>query len=115
MRSFVGRLFRNSRFVELGLFEPDYIQRLVAQHISGQTDHSYRLWILINLELWHRLYLENETVGAVREEIEHGKLSARKAAGYARSEEHTSELQSLMRNSYAVFCLKKKKKHKYST
>src|SRR3546814_9789161 len=27
-----------------------------------------------------------------------------------RSEEHTSELQSLMRNSYAVFCLKKKKK-----
>src|SRR3546814_8333541 len=30
----------------------------------------------------------------------------------ARSEEHTSELQSLMRNSYAVFCLQKKKKHK---
>src|SRR3546814_1220322 len=28
-----------------------------------------------------------------------------------RSEEHTSELQSLMRNSYAVFCLKKKKNH----
>src|SRR3546814_5805963 len=30
------------------------------------------------------------------------------AAKIARSEEHTSELQSLMRNSYAVFCLKKK-------
>src|SRR3546814_3192165 len=29
-----------------------------------------------------------------------------------RSEEHTSELQSLMRTSYAVFCLKKKKHHK---
>src|SRR3546814_951644 len=29
----------------------------------------------------------------------------------ARSEEHTSELQSLMRISYAVFCLKKKTKH----
>src|SRR3546814_6206620 len=29
--------------------------------------------------------------------------------GCLRSEEHTSELQSLMRNSYAVFCLKKKK------
>src|SRR3546814_1801420 len=28
---------------------------------------------------------------------------------FGRSEEHTSELQSLMRNSYAVFCLKKKK------
>src|SRR3546814_5289884 len=32
------------------------------------------------------------------------------AIGGARSEEHTSELQSLMRHSYAVFCLKKKNK-----
>src|SRR3546814_3099088 len=31
---------------------------------------------------------------------------------HVRSEEHTSELQSLMRISYAVFCLKKKKKEK---
>src|SRR3546814_5013781 len=35
---------------------------------------------------------------------------------FYRSEEHTSELQSLMRISYAVFCLKKKKnKHKNNT
>src|SRR3546814_6429748 len=33
----------------------------------------------------------------------------RKQSASARSEEHTSELQSLMRISYAVFCLKKKK------
>src|SRR3546814_10450759 len=33
----------------------------------------------------------------------------------SRSEEHTSELQSLMRISYAVFCLKKKKKHTRNT
>src|SRR3546814_6234411 len=33
----------------------------------------------------------------------------------ARSEEHTSELQSLMRISYAVFCLKKKNKQKHLT
>src|SRR3546814_9357526 len=32
----------------------------------------------------------------------------------SRSEEHTSELQSLMRISYAVFCLKKKKKYQLS-
>src|SRR3546814_2272642 len=33
--------------------------------------------------------------------------------GEGRSEEHTSELQSLMRISYAVFCLKKKQKHNH--
>src|SRR3546814_2926961 len=38
----------------------------------------------------------------------------RAARSRSRSEEHTSELQSLMRNSYAVFCLKKKKYHEIS-
>src|SRR3546814_10867457 len=45
-------------------------------------------------------------------------LRGHAAHGKARSEEHTSELQSLMRNSYAVFCLKKTKlpneMHQYS-
>src|SRR3546814_5052031 len=36
------------------------------------------------------------------------RMFARRAAAEIRSEEHTSELQSLMRISYAVFCLKKK-------
>src|SRR3546814_7576770 len=42
--------------------------------------------------------------------IVHGIDDAERQAAYAcdRSEEHTSELQSLMRISYAVFCLKKK-------
>src|SRR3546814_2083739 len=44
----------------------------------------------------------NRTVGAM--------LSGEIARKH-RSEEHTSELQSLMRISYAVFCLKKKKSH----
>src|SRR3546814_3656699 len=35
--------------------------------------------------------------------------------GPHRSEEHTSELQSLMRNSYAVFCLKKKNNRNHTT
>src|SRR3546814_6077845 len=46
----------------------------------------------------------------------HGRACPRRAGGDrggARSEEHTSELQSLMRISYAVFCLKKNtQKHK---
>src|SRR3546814_7959931 len=45
------------------------------------------------------LRVGNETVGSV----------AALDEALARSEEHTSELQSLMRISYAVFCLKKKK------
>src|SRR3546814_5702695 len=42
-------------------------------------------------------------------------LPLRDAFAVLRSEEHTSELQSLMRSSYAVFCLKKKKKQQKNT
>src|SRR3546814_3093680 len=57
-------------------------------------------------------YLAGILAGKVGFEPDHlGNLVAGQAAGQAplRSEEHTSELQSLMRISYAVFCLKKKK------
>src|SRR3546814_3028116 len=53
------------------------------------------------LKQWERFW----SVSLDRLEV---MLAGEKAA---RSEEHTSELQSLMRISYAVFCLKKKKQH----
>src|SRR3546814_4136866 len=45
----------------------------------------------------------------VGEPVLAGDEAQRQGTGLSRSEEHTSELQSLMRISYAVFCLKKKK------
>src|SRR3546814_2864704 len=58
---------------------------------------------------------QREALAAERREVaEGGQPGADQAGGHRRqeqrSEEHTSELQSLMRISYAVFCLKKKKK-----
>src|SRR3546814_5739661 len=44
-----------------------------------------------------------------------GATGSGRHASPRRSEEHTSELQSLMRISYAVFCLKKKKKQQKQT
>src|SRR3546814_15472178 len=50
-------------------------------------------------------------IGKRGEDIESLKADLQRLMGVpVRSEEHTSELQSLMRISYAVFCLKKKKK-----
>src|SRR3546814_1327478 len=66
-----------------------------------------------------QLFLIDEVAQEVREAVElrpsilrrakrHGFSDAQLAELRGRSEEHTSELQSLMRISYAVFCLKKK-------
>src|SRR3546814_5089101 len=58
--------------------------------------------------------LQPHVVG-LRHRSLHAQLGAadRHVLQLARSEEHTSELQSLMRNSYAVLCLKKKTTHKH--
>src|SRR3546814_9127320 len=54
------------------------------------------------------------TTGEMIRELSSGLVQNRRQQGkhQQRSEEHTSELQSLMRLSYAVFCLKKKKTSK---
>src|SRR3546814_8658301 len=53
----------------------------------------------------------NWRLSVERAEVSRQYLAFRGIAASRRSEEHTSELQSLMRISYAVFCLKKKNAH----
>jgi asparagine synthase (glutamine-hydrolysing) len=60
----IGRL-ANSRFVDAGIFRADYLQRIVQEHMTGKKDHSYRLWLLLSLEIWHDIYLEQQPVDAV--------------------------------------------------
>ncbi len=41
-----------------GLLQPHEVRDLVEQHTSGKFDHAYRLWNLLCLELWQRMYLD---------------------------------------------------------
>jgi asparagine synthase (glutamine-hydrolysing) len=53
--------------VERGWISPEGVQRLVVEHRLRRADHHVRLWMLLNLEAWHRLYLDGsgvEVVGA---------------------------------------------------
>lgn len=74
LRSDLGRvldgLLARSRFVEIGVFDPTYIDGLVAEHRSGRVDHNYRLWMLLNLELFHRIHLDGESLESVNATIE---------------------------------------------
>lgn len=60
----------NSRLVAAGVFRPEPIARMVREHMDGQVDHSYRLWLLLNLEIWHELYVEGLPVDAVRDRMQ---------------------------------------------
>src|SRR3546814_3229476 len=68
------------------------------------------------MQLAEELGVSQGTVRKALDEMTADNLLVRRQGrGTYRSEEHTSELQSLMRNSYAVFCLKKKKHITYTT
>ena len=42
------------------LFNPDAVRQLAAEHRSGSRAHGDRLWLLVNLELWQRIFLDGE-------------------------------------------------------
>jgi len=59
-RPLVDELVLGPRALARGLFEPSALRRLAASHRAGAVDHGDRLWLLINLELWQRIFLDGE-------------------------------------------------------
>src|SRR3546814_2410284 len=101
---FVGRQFDRARYVRRAEVKLRTIaleeRRMTATLVLGQNVHLGRE-VRVRLDRaglgQHLAALDVFTLGAAQQDTD-------------RSEEHTSELQSLMRLSYAVFCLKKTKK-----
>jgi len=48
------------RALARGLFEAPFVRRLAEEHRSGAAEHGARLWLLVNLEIWQRIFLEGE-------------------------------------------------------
>ncbi len=42
-----------------GIFSPGYVQKLIAEHLSGQKNYSHQLWALLVFEMWREKYLVN--------------------------------------------------------
>jgi asparagine synthase (glutamine-hydrolysing) len=47
-----------------GLFRPEAVENLVAEHLDGKCEHSFRLWALLMLELWFRTHLDSPASGS---------------------------------------------------
>jgi asparagine synthase (glutamine-hydrolysing) len=61
----LDELVTGPRALGRGLFDPDYVRRMAAEHVRGEAEHGDRLWMLINLELWQRMFLEGEAPEAI--------------------------------------------------
>lgn len=52
------KLILAPRSQERGLFRPEILHRLMDEHRAGAVDNSNRIWRLVNLELWHRIFID---------------------------------------------------------
>ena len=58
-------LLMEPRTLERGLFRADAVARLFDQHTAGYRDNGNRIWRLLNLELWQRIFLDGEPISDV--------------------------------------------------
>ena len=56
----IETLLTEPRAASRGLFRPETISQIFAEHRSGHRDHGNRIWRLLNLELWQRVCLEGD-------------------------------------------------------
>ena len=45
-----------------GLFQPEFVQQILNENDSGQADHAYLIYALLNLELWQQTFLDRPGV-----------------------------------------------------
>ena len=53
-------LLLDTRCIQRGYFNRAGLKKLLDSHVSGEKDHSYRIWALLVLEMWHRMFIDEK-------------------------------------------------------
>jgi hypothetical protein len=65
----IERTVAGARALDRGFFKPEAIRGLFAEQRRGLRDNSNRIWRLLNLELWQRIYTDCDTATLGRSEL----------------------------------------------
>lgn len=66
LRDYVRDTLTSARSCDRRLFEPAAIRRLLDEHGDGVADHHKALWQLLILELWHRVFIDGDSLDELR-------------------------------------------------
>jgi asparagine synthase (glutamine-hydrolysing) len=62
-------LLERSQLAADGYFRSDTLRHLLNEHESGRVDHNQRIWMLLNLELWYRMFIGGQSREDLRGEL----------------------------------------------
>ena len=57
----VESMLTSDRSVARGLFQVDALRQIFEEHRKGRRDHTNRIWRLMNLEIWHRVFIDGDS------------------------------------------------------
>ena len=61
LRPFLQSFLSRDQVRKSGILNPEKVQEIIGDHLSGRRDYSLQLWSLIALEAWYRMYIEDGT------------------------------------------------------
>src|SRR5205085_1521934 len=59
LREYTQQVLLDPATLARGYFRPEAVGRILDEHQAGAVNHSYRIWALLVLELWHRQWLDS--------------------------------------------------------
>jgi len=65
-RGVIDEFVLGERALSRGLFRADTVKRLVDSHMAATEKHDERLWMLVNWEIWQRIFLDGEEPDRIR-------------------------------------------------
>ncbi|GAK57261.1 asparagine synthase, glutamine-hydrolyzing [Candidatus Vecturithrix granuli] len=57
LREMLYDTFSSSYLIQEGILKKEPIERILHEHQTGKTSHWHRIWVLLNLELWYRMFI----------------------------------------------------------
>ena len=75
LKGFVRETLLGERASARGYFNPEVVRRVVEDHLDGRVDRGRALWTLLSLEIWHRLFVDDDGTEAAADRLA-GSLSA---------------------------------------
>lgn len=59
LKNYAFEVLLSEKSIKRGYFKKESVKKLLDEHISGKADNGHRIWSLINLELWHQIFIDN--------------------------------------------------------
>jgi len=72
-RGLINNVLLSDRCLDRGYYNPDVVRGIVSNHVGGRVDREQGIWLMLVLEIWHRLFVDDDgseaAVGRVRTEF----------------------------------------------